>query len=586
MLQLWIIFVLFFTAVPVNGAASDGWSFKEMGDPGNAEGKPLALRLLPEGQVFPGNFHCDEKPSSCEFRLTYFLGEGFDLSNKQRRNILYIPGGPGAIVDSKRRSTALQLLEQKHNVVYFHPRGMAQSALDGSKEYDRFLRAGYVVEDIEKLRQAVLQARPWDMIYAHSWGTVIAQRYAATYGAPKDSSPKVMSLVLSAPVDRHRANTHAARARATVDNLKAIFQHYRSQGAATCQCASRSFLKSLVTDFTVPQITVHDSQLEASDNFCFLQAATADKIIKKLEELIPEIDENYGSADFVIDHFSALEKDSGFQKRFGNLPKEFFIALRFLQMSGAPEKDGLVFMADSRNRVNAALLIAHSFTAEEPGRCSLTSGLFSGASPDCEYCKRLKAARQEIGQPVGGGESQRGNYVYGVYDGVARWISVMMGANGCFAAADMGNFAASSSEDKRFGREQARRIGVVAGEMICPWNPADHRHEVPTLFLKGSRDTIVAGCQAEDFFINGSKPGRRVFLEFRGLGHDLSVSNLYEAFEPSNWSKTFAELLEDFAKSSASPARFRANPRVRAKLQKLKARDRSGDPNLRANCSK
>jgi hypothetical protein len=150
----------------------------------------------------------------------------------------------------------------------------------------------------------------------------------------------------------------------------------------------------------------------------------------------------------------------------------------------------------------------------------------------------------------------------------------------------MGNFAASSSEDKRFGREQARRIGVVAGEMICPWNPADHRHEVPTLFLKGSRDTIVAGCQAEDFFINGSKPGRRVFLEFRGLGHDLSVSNLYEAFEPSNWSKTFAELLEDFAKSSASPARFRANPRVRAKLQKLKARDRSGDPNLRANCSK
>ncbi len=251
MLRLWIIFVLVFAAVPAARGASDGWSAKEMGDPGNAEGKLLSLPLLPEGQVFPEDFRCDEKPSSCEFRLTYFLGAGFDLSNKQRRNILYIPGGPGAIVDSKRRSAALRLMEQKHNVVYFHPRGMAQSALDGSKEYDRFLRAGYVVEDLEKLRQAVLQGRPWDMIYAHSWGTVIAQRYAAKYGAPKDSLPKVRKLVLSAPVDRHRANTHAARARATVDNLKAIFQYYRSTAAA-CQCASRSIFINRVYGLTAP----------------------------------------------------------------------------------------------------------------------------------------------------------------------------------------------------------------------------------------------------------------------------------------------------------------------------------------------
>ncbi len=54
------------------------------------------------------------------------------------------------------------------------------------------------------------------------------------------------------------------------------------------------------------------------------------------------------------------------------------------------------------------------------------------------------------------------------------------------------------------------------------------RHEVATLLMKGSRDTVVAGCQAEDFLINGLKDGRRVLLEFKGLGHDMSVGNLYE----------------------------------------------------------
>ncbi len=190
-------------------------------------------------------------PTSCEFQLTYFLSEGFDLAKKQRLNILYIPGGPGAIVDTTNRSAALRVLERKHNLVYFHPRGAAQSAIDGDKEYDRFLRADYVVDDIEHLRRQVLKERPWDAIYAHSWGTVIAQRYAAKYGSPKDPEPKVKSLILSGPVDRHRAGTHAARSQMTVDNLRKIFTYYRSQGAANCRCESTSYLRPLVTDFSL-----------------------------------------------------------------------------------------------------------------------------------------------------------------------------------------------------------------------------------------------------------------------------------------------------------------------------------------------
>src|SRR5258708_35638676 len=150
----------------------------------------------------------------------------------------------------------------------------------------------------------------------------------------------------------------------------------------------------------------------------------------------------------------------------------------------------------------------------------------------------------------------------------------MMGTEGCFTGKEIGDFAKRGGADKEFGRDQAKKIGVVSGEKICPWNPGDFRHEVPTLLVKGSRDAVVAGCQAEDFLVNGLKDGRRVLLELRGMGHDLSVSNLYGGLEESPWSKRFAGLLEDFIKIS-DPAKFRANSQVRAELERLKAADRT-----------
>jgi pimeloyl-ACP methyl ester carboxylesterase len=565
------------------GQVSDSWTREEMGNPGDAVGSQLTLPLLPYGKEYPADFVCADKSSPCTFQLAYFFGDGFDLDKKQRKNILYIPGGPGAIVDSESRSATLRLLEKKHNVVYFHPRGMAQSFIDGGKDYDRFLRADYVVEDIEKLRQAVLKSKPWDVIYAHSWGTVIAQRYAVKYGRSKDA--KVKSLILSGPVDRHRDDTHGARTRMTIENLKAIFQYYRSQTAANCLCQSTSFLKPIITDYGNPQISTFGSSLSASDNFCFLKTAVVDKIVKQLEAIIPEIDANYGSADFIVDNFGYLKKDQSFQARFGKYPVELFAAIRYLQMSGAPEKDALVFVSDSRNRINAALLIAHYVTAESPSRCRSKDVLSSAAAAECEYCERFRAARDELRARMGGRESRRGNYVYGVYDGVARWISSVMGEKSCFFGKDMEGFAAQTSDEKRFVREQVKKIGIVADEKICPWNPADYRHDVPTLLIKGSRDAVIAGCQAEDFYSNGIERGSGVLLEFRGLGHDLSVGNLYYGADPSIWSKRFSSLLEDFVRMP-SAVKFRSDAGVKRKLRELKVSDRSRDPKLTASCEK
>lgn len=573
---------------PVNAGqgGADSWTPREMGDPGQLKGKALKLPFLPEDRSFPAEFRCKEKASSCEFELAYFLGDGFDLSKKQRLSILYIPGGPGAIVDPSNRSAALRLLEAKHNVVYFHPRGVAKSAIDGDRLYDQFLRADYVANDIERLRQELLKSRPWDAIYGHSWGTVIAQRYAAKYAQAKDPNPKVRSLILTGPVDRHRASTQKARAETIVENFKLIVTYYRTQGAGKCQCESPSYLKSKVTDFSAPQIGMVGDSLEASDNFCFLTDKLIDDIVGRLRKVVATIDQEFGSADFIVDNFQALKKDKEFQSRFSRFPIEFFAAVRYLQMSGAPEKDGLVFVADSRSRVNAAFIIAHDLMETNAGSCNLKDPIFSDASGECYYCDRLKAAREKQREQIGGRESERGSYVFGVYDGVTRWLPVMMGTEGCFTGKDIGDFAKRTGAGKEFGRDQAKKIGVVSGEKVCPWNPTNFRHEVPTLLVKGSRDAVVAGCQAEDFLVSGLKDGRRVLLELRGMGHDLSVSNLYGGLEVSPWSKRFAGLLEDFIKLSPNVAKFRADNSVRANLEKLKASDRTRDPNLASRCGK
>lgn len=568
--------------LPAAQKSHDPWTAEEMGAGGELEASFLTLPLGPEDPSSSGR-PCADEPGSCEFRLAYFLGAGFDLKKKQRLNILFIPGGPGALVDPSNRAAALRILERKHNVVYFHPRGMGQSAIDGSKEYDRFLRADHVVEDIERLRRALLEDRPWDAIYAHSWGTVVAQRYAARYGAPKASPPKVRSLVLSGPVDRHRPDSYRARRQTTLDNLKVIFDYYRSSGAAQCQCESATFLRALVTDYADPQIATFGSRVGASDNFCFLKSALAEAIVRRLGSVMAEIEENYISADFIVDHFAMLKADKEFQARFEKWPIELFLAVRYLQMAGAPVKNSLVFSADSRQRINAALVIGHYLSGAEPSRCQDTEGFFKGAAPNCEYCARLKDAREELRALLGGRESRRGNYVFGVYDGVTRWAPAAMGVSGCFTGRELEEFAYRPGGDRSFVRAQAAKIGIVPEEKICPWNPADYRHAVPALLIKGSRDAVIAGCQAEDFFSRGLAPGRRVLLEFRGLGHDLSVANLYEGSDPSSWTKRFASLVEDFIRMSAKPARFRGDKRVRAAIDKLKAADRTADPKV-AKC--
>ena len=564
-----------------SGAASaaersaDKWPEPSSSEAGGAKATKLKLSLLPKGAKFPEGFNCEAKPASCQFDLAYFLNDGFNPANKNRLNILFIAGGPGAMVDPQSPNPTFNLWTKKHNLVYFHARGMGQSKLDGDKRYDQFMRVDYVVEDIESLRAKILGDRPWDGIYAHSWGTVVAQRYAAKYGKPKLIEPKVKSLILSGPVDRHLANSQNARVRTVTANFKMIYDYFRSAGGdEQCTCVSNGFLKPLLTDAGNEQAGTFEDRADKTDNLCYLKMADSKTITDNLEKILPEIDSFYGSADQIVDNFDRLKHDSAFQKHFGRFDLSFFVALRYLQLTGAPDKSGLVFSVDSHSQVSAALVIVQQLATPNPELCTVKTSPFAAAQGLCDGCARLAKAQKDM-MPHDDRTSLRGQYVFGVYDGVTRWLPAVMEKSGCFAGKDIAEFVNHGSGEKKFVRDQAQKIGVVPGEQICPWDPAKFRHAVPTLLLKGSRDTVVAGCQAEDFFRNGLTDDRRALFEFRGMGHDLSVARLAKPGGVSDWAEKFADLLETFIKKPDDVAKFRTDKRIEGMIEKLKITDQT-----------
>ena len=125
------------------------------------------------------------------------------------------------------------------------------------------------------------------------------------------------------------------------------------------------------------------------------------------------------------------------------------------------------------------------------------------------------------------------------------------------------------------------RIGVNdPSERICPWDPGEFRHHgVPTLFLKGGSDPVIAGHQAESSLNNGvtNAAHQAVLLEFNGRGHSLDF-DLFMNFgggvggdtNPSKWTVAHNGLLEKFLE--LSPAQFRQDAVVIQHLRTLNAK--------------
>lgn len=250
------------------------WSAAEMGAVKSRKQKSFLMRDIEELDIV--DVSSDDpsgKPLTCKFSLHYSFIKPSKPNSQTPKNILYIPGGPGTIVDLEDvdfdrdgNVNALEVLENAgHNVAYLHVRGSGSSPIPQSNKFDRFLRADYVVEDIERLRRYLLgNDTPWDAVWGESHGALVAQRYAYKYG-----TDKVKKLILVGPPSRSD-DTHDPRRKMMVANLAAILSYY-------------------------------------PDDFGFLTDKTINDIRNTLGTMLEILEEEFGSINFVIENYRDLK---------------------------------------------------------------------------------------------------------------------------------------------------------------------------------------------------------------------------------------------------------------------------------------
>ena len=169
------------------------------------------------------------------------------------------------------------------------------------------------MEDIERIRKDLGVDR-WEAIIGHSYGTVVAQQYAATYGRGGiknfKGTDRVKNLILEAPLSRENALT-ATGARELADKIRA--KHVEV------------FKKLYEKRFDHPESS--DSGVRSAD-------IKANGFTEELGSLLLKVDDKFGDLQFVIDEFSRLKNDFSrdLLKLFDlNYTRGFFRALRNLR---------------------------------------------------------------------------------------------------------------------------------------------------------------------------------------------------------------------------------------------------------------
>jgi pimeloyl-ACP methyl ester carboxylesterase len=500
------------------------WTLRDMGSLKPSEQKALLNKDQGIDKLEIVNLSSDNpsgRKVKCKFSLYYSFIKPSNTNSQTHKNVLFIPGGPGTIfaledLDPAKHGNvnALELLEADgHNVAYLHVRGSGLSKIPRSNKFDRFLRADYVVKDIERLRLHLLgKDTPWDAIWGESHGSLIAQRYAYKYG-----TAGVKKLVLLAPPSRS-LESQRYRRDMMVSNLEAIIKSYRGNASKNKKALEGPQGEN-------PNVPNQD---EPSKDLSFVTDQHIREIKSRFRQTLKELDHLYASMSFVMENYADLKKRDSNLKLFP-YPEEFFRALRYLQLYGRPEKNLKFPIRTEQGHFDAALLMAHYLTLpkkrpnarrDRRGTFRRTPSIIRDLSPDrrIAYEKSLEQAQEHIlhDRQL---KSRRAYYVFGIYDGISRWILEVMDRqiqkDGFFRSQDM-----APSVIGRVARDLVKKIGTVPGEAIYPWNPGYYKHNVPTLILRGGADAMTAGGQAESFFEDGlANKNGSVLMEIPGMGH-------------------------------------------------------------------
>ena len=611
--------------LPLESSGNRRWTMSDMiklAEQGTAEARVNELQAA-TGHRLPVRLDGgSNSAATCEatecFRLYYFVGKSFNRNDINRKNILFIPGGPGNI--TPREQGLASILEADYNVVYLDLRGIAlshfgndpdvqNSDIQFDRNFDRFLRANYIIQDIDHIRRAALGSEAkWHAIYGHSYGTVIAQQYASSHAS------FVERLILSAPINRHK-ETDSARTDRVLRNLDNVYNLIVFENpAAECLRGGEDVFAELEKYIQqgmrppepklkkiVPIKVALGSLIPTvlcNDDFSFLDSTRIQNIKAKLKDVYSQIEKHYGSVNFLTLNFDKVRKEKDFRNRFP-YPEAFFVALTQVQRLGSPELEGNVYAEEIGHFVRVAMVLGYysmfDLSKAEDRRdssrmeCTVNAPFLQNVTSlddKKKLCDRIALAIRDT-KSVSGIESRRALYVLGLYDGIFRWVFTLLDTkletsascpNGFIRAQHLAEFLAGTS--RKMLRDEFLRVGISdPNEEICSWNPARFKHGVQTLILKGAADAITAGGQAEEFFYDGLRNrGRQgVLVEFGGMGHDPNVPiypNVLQAIGTpglTDFGNAYKVILKKFL--SQTVEEFRQDLEVRENLVLLKAAD-------------
>jgi pimeloyl-ACP methyl ester carboxylesterase len=426
------------------------------------------------------------------FRLYYFVKDQ-TFKDPRKPTILFAAGGPGQMIiaDSK----AFNFVDMYgYRVVYFHLRGTGFSQIPESPDYDRFVRTSYVVNDIERIRED-LKIEQWSAIIGHSYGTVVAQRYASLF------PNRVKKIVLSAAITPLHSLEKTSLVEITpFENLKKIYG-----------LKEFNFLDKLRVNQNIGDIRNY--------------------LVDKAREIAGEVETRYWNMQFVADEYDRLEKQlKSYKLDYG---AAFFGALRRLRHVGwlPLEVDivkGLnVPLVDALQR-KCGLAIAKAILekATEPldlekeirKQKSLASSAESDDIPNA--INELTLSEKELGRKDAQ-TSARPYYVISIYDGLNVKFLRNLRNDGDFGK------AIRKTEGTDGSNPYLDKVKIMPDELPQPWDPArkEYRHGVPTLILEGGADPINERGEAEYYFEKALTKDRAL-IKFPGVGHAMALPSL------------------------------------------------------------
>jgi pimeloyl-ACP methyl ester carboxylesterase len=419
-----------------------------------------------------------------DFDLYYFVHTA--RRGLTPKSVLFCAGGPGEIVRTcdLQRTYADFLHLYDYNVVYFHLRGTGFSQVPAENGKDKFLRSTFAVADMEAIRKDFLgKNNQWEAIIGWSFGTILAQLYASRY------SQFVKKLILISPLSRHMFKQTSKTA--YDDYYRATLEIYR---------------KSLDRIFS-------STNMDLATEFGGLTAGEKNTILDKLfnfdEGILRKTEQVFGSIQSVIDAYREIKPQEFERSGLQKYSRGFYQSLRDLRIVGANSLD------DDGNTINQQHLIGKTLRDE-----LLPSRAPKPADPKPN--------------PFDQG-SQRAYYSFGIQDGL-NWLFLRERFDRKNTV--KGSLNALSGTSDSTGRKSIdkaldwnKRVKIDRTLKIKPWDPADHRHDVPTLILSGELDPVTAKGQADRYIkstLTARKTRRvRSRVLFPTIGHKIAFGSIF-----------------------------------------------------------